>query len=236
MYQCCRACHIFSSLPRRAERPIHRKVTLNQSRQEGLKTDEPFSACPQPSLLSLLTHPHSFTPDNSPYPQRTRHKEKESQDNSRWDAIRHPWLIPLLDLYHPNKTLQSAKEPTGTSIMHWEQAAEHRERESHPSTGARQRGCSACQSQSEGVRGGGGSRLGKMRREMRPGSQAPSTKRRAKDQSPGPEYRQTLPQESSYFASSCWGGCGDSSCPVLLLSLPRRLWNQRLRTQRVRPF
>lgn len=116
------------SPPRRAERPIHHKVTLNQLHQEGLKTDKPFSACPELSLLSALTHPHSFIPDNSLYPWRTSHKKKERQDNGRRNAIRHPWLIQLLDLHRPNKTLLSAYEPTGISIMHREQVGEHQER------------------------------------------------------------------------------------------------------------
>lgn len=44
-------------------------------------------------------------------------KGKGIQDNSGGNAMRHPWLILLLDLFHPNKTFQSApKNPPALQL------------------------------------------------------------------------------------------------------------------------
>lgn len=74
------------SLLRCCERPIQSKVTLNQSCQEGLKTGKPFFARPDLSQPSALTHPYTFTPDNSVYPKKTRHKRKGKRDESQEDS------------------------------------------------------------------------------------------------------------------------------------------------------
>lgn len=63
------------SLLRKADRHIHRKVTLNQSQGEGLKTDKPFSASPELPPLSLLTRPRSCTWEQ-PLPLRLHTKKR----------------------------------------------------------------------------------------------------------------------------------------------------------------
>lgn len=63
---------------------------LNQSRQEGLKTDNPFSACPLPSLPPALTHAQAFTPDNGRYlPSEDKTKKEREREPGQWQKKRY---------------------------------------------------------------------------------------------------------------------------------------------------
>lgn len=139
-------------------------MTLNQSGQEGLKTDEPFSACPE---LSALTHQHSSHLTTA----FTKHKKKGNEDNGVIKAIR-----------RSNSTVRSLTSRQDSSISlsthrhfnYAEQAGENTRgvKSSHDWSQKAQRLCSPVR-ESESLDGDGAQGNGARRASAEPRNQSP---------------------------------------------------------------
>lgn len=187
------------SLPRLAERPIHCKVTLNRSQQEGLKTDMPFCGCPPISLLAARTQADIFPP------QETRHGV-ESQEGGRRKEIKHFFLLIQSDRsLMSQQDSWSSRGPKGTSIMHQEQAADRgqpfcdwmRELGAPQTVRKSRRGCSGKQS---------------VQAKYRLQSTEPKTKGVLVENTDRQRYRRE--KLAGFFMLQMWGGCRDCSCCV----------------------
>lgn len=76
------------------ERCVRCKVTWNQSRQVGLKTEEPL--CASADLSSLVLATRAVTPDTPPCLKDSQawEKKRKEEDNDKRNPAEDLWLIP----------------------------------------------------------------------------------------------------------------------------------------------